>query len=143
MSRSYSDESRPALASVPHHKKSGLLPDTGGIKGTDYEEYQSTKKAAGSNGLLPSLLRHYGRDGNLRKCTNSLITELIDAGNDGKTTFISNVKGGNSIQSGAHKGKVGYVVQFSPFLFARSGGEAEPAKYQYFSGWRSSNHNCR
>ena len=55
-----------------------------------------------------------------------------------KTTFIpesSTAKGGNVIQMGAHKGKKGYVVQFSPFLFpriGRRGGEGSK-KYQYFS----------
>jgi hypothetical protein len=112
--------------------KSGKLPDTGGIKGTDYEEYQSVSQAVkGSNGLLPGAIR---QDGLVQCYTYSFIAELIDAGNDRKITFVSKVKGGNVIQSGAHKGKAGYVVQFSPFLFTLGNGGGEPAKYQYFTG---------
>jgi hypothetical protein len=96
------------------------------------------KKAVGSNGLLPGSFHDI--DGNPRMMSYSFIAKLIDAGNDRKTAFISNVRGGNLIRSGPHKGKAGCVIQFSPFLFARGNKQAEPAKYQYFTGWSSSHY---
>ena len=107
--------------------ETGKLPDSGGIKGLDYEEYPSTRLAT-SNGPLPSTTR---LDGKYQRYNYSYIAKLIVEGNDGKTTFIPRVKGGNWIKWGTHKGKNGYVVQFSPFLFVGEG----TAKYPYFSGW--------
>ncbi len=100
-----------------------------GIKGTDYEEYQSVRQAIkGPNSLLPGARKH---DGKVQHYTQSFIAALIDAGG-GKTALIPAPRGGNVIPWGPYKGKAGYVVQFSPFLFARDkavGGK----KYQYYS----------
>ena len=109
--------------------KSGKFPDTGGIKGADYEEYQWTRQAIrGPNSLLPGARKHNGKSQNYNQ---SFIAALIDAG-DGKTTFIPATRGGNVILWGPHKRKAGYVVQFSPFLFAHDKG-VSGKKYQYYS----------
>ena len=115
--------------------KSGLLPYSGGIKGIDFEEYTSVTSAHGSNnGLLPGA----GRDinGKTKKYSYSYLLELIETGNDGITAFIPVARSGNLIQTGTFKGKCGYVVQFSPFLFSVFGDE----KYQYFTGWKYDPH---
>jgi hypothetical protein len=60
--------------------KSGKLPDTGGIMGIDYKEYQSVMQAISNNGLLPCGIWQGGRK---QGYTYSFIAALIDAG-DGK-----------------------------------------------------------
>ena len=114
--------------------KSGLLPYSGGIKGKDYEEYTSVQRAIGSNGLLPGTCSDI--NGKIRKNVYSYLLELIETGNDGITAFIPVARSGNLIQTGTFKGKCGYVVQFSPFLFSVLGDE----KYQYFTGWKFDPH---
>ena len=97
----------------------------------DYKEYTSTNTATGRDGLLPKC---YRRDGELFSYVYTTLFKLI-ADNGGKPIFIRAATSGNRLQNGEHKGKTGYVVQFSPFLFPRSSSQGSERKYHYFSEW--------
>jgi hypothetical protein len=107
---------------------SGLLPDTGGIEGTDYIEYQSVNQAIGSRGgVLPTMSARVNGKQNIH--SYSYLLSLIKATDDG-TLFIHAVRGPNVLSHGPHVTKRGYVIAFSPFIYAAKGGKSEIKKYK-------------
>jgi hypothetical protein len=111
---------------------SGLLPDTGGIEGSNYIEYQSVRRAkVFFHQWLPMSME-------IRTCILIPIFCCLanEATEDGKL-FIPVVKGPNVLSHGPHIMKRGYVIAFLPYIYT-IGGRGEIKQYKMPVGWKNS-----
>ncbi len=113
--------------------KTGKLPNTGGLLGRDYDEFPSLIQA-----VVGGLPRCIWINGKRKHYTYPYFVQLF-AENGGKPLFIPSKKNRSEIKHGDYKGKKGFIIQYSPFLYPHDPREGtlscERKKYLYFPEW--------